>query len=216
MPAGSLPIRAVLFDADGVLQRGFSLNAQPLQDALKIPFGQLAACVEELFAAERNAVTGVHSLEKCVEHLPAQWGCRGTGADIIRAWTVGLEADPGMIAAIQSLRAAGIPCFLASNQGDSRARYMSEVVGYRRFLNREFYSCRVGHAKPDHQFFRFILREIGMRAEEVLFLDDNLENVNSARELGIQSIQFDCFRNQPWHEQLTDILLRHGISSNQI
>ncbi|MSO21026.1 MAG: HAD family hydrolase [Acidobacteria bacterium] len=158
MPAGSPAIRAVLFDADGVIQRGFSINAQPLRDSLNIPTDRLPACVADLFAAERNALTGTRSLEECVAHLPAQWGCRGTADDIIRSWTISLEADPGMVAGIRSLRALGIPCFLASNQGHSRARYMSEVVGYRNIFDREFYSCTVGLAKPGPEYFRLILR----------------------------------------------------------
>lgn len=44
--------------------------------------------------------------------------------------------------------------------------------------------------KPDHQIYQLLLQRFDIKAEESLFIDDNPANVDAARELGIQAIQF--------------------------
>ena len=45
--------------------------------------------------------------------------------------------------------------------------------------------------KPDPRFYRYVLEEINMDPEELVFVDDRTENVLAARSLGISSIMFD-------------------------
>jgi FMN phosphatase YigB (HAD superfamily) len=53
-----------------------------------------------------------------------------------------------------------------------------------------FASGEVGMRKPDLCFYKHVLQAIDARPEEVIFVDDKLENVISARSLGICAIQF--------------------------
>ncbi|KAL2820182.1 HAD-like domain-containing protein [Aspergillus cavernicola] len=53
-----------------------------------------------------------------------------------------------------------------------------------------FPSGHVGMRKPDLAFFRHVLQEISTASEDVVFVDDKLENVTSARSLGMRGIVF--------------------------
>ena len=44
--------------------------------------------------------------------------------------------------------------------------------------------------KPFPEFYNLLLNRYNVKAEEALFIDDNLRNVKAAEELGIKSIQF--------------------------
>ncbi|MGC4035246.1 MAG: HAD family phosphatase [Chitinophagaceae bacterium] len=44
--------------------------------------------------------------------------------------------------------------------------------------------------KPFHEFYQRLLDRYSVKAEEALFIDDNLRNVKAAEELGIKSIHF--------------------------
>lgn len=44
--------------------------------------------------------------------------------------------------------------------------------------------------KPDPAFFQILLDRYHLKAEEVLFIDDNLRNVEAARKMGVDSIRF--------------------------
>ena len=89
---------------------------------------------------------------------------------------------------VRELRAAGFGCHLATNQDDLRASYMRSRMGYDDLLDRCFYSCEVGAAKPDEEFFRRVAGELGVELRELVFVDDTLENVHAAQACGLPAI----------------------------
>ena len=52
------------------------------------------------------------------------------------------------------------------------------------------FSCKVKLTKPDPAIYKLLLERYGLRAEECVFLDDTLRNVNAAEALGIHGIHF--------------------------
>jgi 2-haloacid dehalogenase len=57
-------------------------------------------------------------------------------------------------------------------------------------FERIFLSGEAGVAKPDPRFYEFALRQIDVPRNNLLFVDDNLRNVEAARTLMLPSIQF--------------------------
>jgi putative hydrolase of the HAD superfamily len=51
-------------------------------------------------------------------------------------------------------------------------------------------SAYVGLRKPDPAIFHLALDQLGVAPQQAVFLDDSLRNVDSARDLGIHTIQF--------------------------
>ena len=44
--------------------------------------------------------------------------------------------------------------------------------------------------KPFPEFYQLLLDRFAIKKEEAIFIDDNLRNVESAREFGIETIRF--------------------------
>jgi 2-haloacid dehalogenase len=61
--------------------------------------------------------------------------------------------------------------------------------------------------KPNLDFYRVLLNRYNLAADEVLFIDDNLRNIEAARSIGIESIRF----HSP--QQLKEALQETGILS---
>jgi putative hydrolase of the HAD superfamily len=51
-------------------------------------------------------------------------------------------------------------------------------------------SAEVGLVKPDPAIYQLALDQLGVAAEAAVFLDDFRENVDGARQVGLQAIQF--------------------------
>lgn len=51
-----------------------------------------------------------------------------------------------------------------------------------------YYSFDIGAHKPDEAAFQHVLDDAGINAEETLFLDDNIQNVKAATQLGFHAI----------------------------
>lgn len=58
------------------------------------------------------------------------------------------------------------------------------------YFHREYYSHLLGRRKPDPEAFKTILLENNLKANETLFVDDLLQNVLSAREVGLYALYF--------------------------
>jgi putative hydrolase of the HAD superfamily len=186
-----MTIEAVLFDADGVIQRPAVGSRAAFE---KLLGSRKASDVDEfmgdVFAVEQPALIARGEFEGSLADVLTEWQCQGNLDDALRAWTM-IEVYTDIVEAIQRLRKSGLACCLATNQEAHRAKHMSRTLGYRDLFDREFYSCDVRSMKPDSQYFLRVIRKLELPAEHVAFLDDHDVNVAAAREVGLHAAQFE-------------------------
>jgi epoxide hydrolase-like predicted phosphatase len=72
-------------------------------------------------------------------------------------------------------------------------------------------SSQVGMRKPNPQIFTSTLEQLGVSADESVFLDDAPGNVAAARALGMHAILVEDDHG-PAFEELTRLLAEHGTS----
>lgn len=186
-----MTIEAILFDADGVVQRPSVWWRQAFERLLgTTDAARLDAFVQDFDAAERAALRVPAGFEDALASLLERWRCRERLAEALQILTT-IEVYDDILDAVQALRLAGIPCHLATNQQAHRARHMSEVMAYRELFDREFYSCHVGAAKPEPEYFRSVLRALNLPGPSVLFLDDRAENITAAARAGLRAAVYD-------------------------
>jgi putative hydrolase of the HAD superfamily len=88
--------------------------------------------------------------------------------------------------------------FLLSNTNEIHISNFSDAL-HRRYGTSDFtpyfeecyYSCRLGMRKPDAEIFEFVLEKNGLIAEETLFVDDSVQHIAGAAQLGINTILFE-------------------------
>ena len=51
-------------------------------------------------------------------------------------------------------------------------------------------SCEVGVIKPDPAIFNLMLDRLGVKADESVFIDDRIKNIDGAKEMGFHTIFF--------------------------
>ncbi len=59
-----------------------------------------------------------------------------------------------------------------------------DLLDLRKYFKEVIISSYVECAKPDKKIFKIALDKIGVQADQCVFIDDRLENINSAEELG--------------------------------
>ena len=195
-----------MFDADGVIQRP-SVRRREAWQSLLGPGRSVDEFFSAVLQAERPAWLGASDFVASFSRLLLDWHCLGTLDDALAAWTM-IEPDLDMLHVVAGLRRCGVGCHLATNQEAIRAAYMSEQLDYRQLFDREFYSCRLGSAKPDAAYFRTLLARLELPPEAALFLDDNEANVASARAVGLHAEHFLIAAGP---SQLEQILASYGL-----
>lgn len=181
-------ITSVLFDADGVVQQSRPGFPESLRRML--PNTERGAeFLRDLSAAELPTLTGERDFLTVMAKVMRQWECSGTAQEMARLWTR-LDVSPDVVELISELRAAGVGCYLATNQQAYRAAYMTGELGYDGIFDEQFYSCRIGLAKPNPRFFDHIIAAIGGEPAAALLIDDNEANVLAARSVGLSAQTF--------------------------
>ncbi|MXY46369.1 MAG: HAD-IA family hydrolase [Chloroflexi bacterium] len=185
-----LNIEAVLFDADGVLQQEVEGGREKIAclDGSATPN---EAFLQDLFRAEMPCLRGDADLADTVGEVLKKWDSPYSVEHAIETHTKIVAVNPESIEVVRALRMSGIGAYLATNQHEYRARYMSEVFGYANIFDGEFYSCRVGAMKPDPNYFHAILKSLPYRPEQLLFIDDRDRNVAAAKSVGIHGVEYE-------------------------
>ena len=200
---------AVLWDADGVLQtvpRGWEHTMRPVVEG---HVEDVEAFLVEAFEAEAPSLRGEVPWADQLTALLERWGVPELHDRAIEAWFTILPVEPAR-ALVRRVRAGGVACHLASNQDRTRAERMDTVLGYADLLDRRFYSCNLGVAKPDPAFFEAVLAVLGLGPGDVLFVDDNPVNVRTAAALGVRS---SCWNDREDPARLEEWLRSHGALS---
>ena len=58
-----------------------------------------------------------------------------------------------------------------------------------------FASFNIGLMKPDKSAFEYVIQQMGVSAQEILFLDDTAKNIEAAQACGMQAVQVKGARN---------------------
>ena len=94
------------------------------------------------------------------------------------------------VALMKRLKAAGRPVYALSNFATVKfaiARKMFDFLGE---FDEAVISGHVGAVKPDPRIFEVLFERVGRPPEELLFVDDQLKNIEAAQALGMPAIHF--------------------------
>ena len=181
---------AILFDADGVLQATdekwfYAMTALIGIDDEK----QVERFFGDIMAAELPSLAGETPFEGALGEVLARWKVSEPAAEVLRL-RHHVDVDQEVVAAVHELRADGVRCALATNQHPERAAYMRDNLGYDEVFDDLFYSCDLGVAKPNPDFFATAVRRLGTDPGRTLLVDDNRANVAGAKEAGLMAELF--------------------------
>lgn len=198
-------IRHVLLDADGVVQRG----AGDLVAILTEHLGDDAvAFLERALPVDGPVIRGQAEVVPLLAAALAERGSTADAEDLFAQVWLAIEVSPESVAVARALRSSGTGVHLATNQDPGRAAYMKAELGYDEFFDSCFYSCDLGVSKPAAAYFARVVDALGVRADEVLFVDDSQVNVDGARAAGLRAEQWDIDQGHP---ALRSLLARHGL-----
>lgn len=74
-------------------------------------------------------------------------------------------------------------------------------------------SGSVGVQKPDPAIYLITLRRLGLAPQESIFVDDFIENLNAAQDLGMQTLHFRA--NMDWRAELEARLDQGSVATDE-
>jgi len=151
-----------------------------------------AALLRERFTQDepyQRHEIGAIGIEEYFARLRVALGVELTHAQMLQGWNAIFIAETPGIAALLQRAAKRLPLYAFTNTNPTHAAYWSEkfpaaVASFRKI----FVSSEIGLRKPNADAFDFVVREIGVPANRILFFDDSAANVGGARACGLQAV----------------------------
>lgn len=180
-------MKALILDADGIVIKdheyfsvrykkkfGKSLNDDVIINFFKNEYKQTAI--------------GKADLKELLEERIKQWKWKGTVDELLEFWFKGeRDVNEDVLAVAKKLRDKGVKIGLASDNERYRAEYLFGEVGLEYHFDYMFFSCFLRYTKSEPEFFQYIIDKLEFKPGEIVYFDDDQENVDVAKKLGIDA-----------------------------
>ena len=182
-------IKAIMFDMGNVL---IFFNAKRSSKAFAEAVGVPEEKIWQTFfisemerAYTRGEISSEEFYQKSCEHFPRKIEF----SKFAHFWNDIFTENTEMTDLVKKLK-KHYPLYLISNTNDLHFEYVRTKFGILHHFTKCFPSHLVGHRKPDVAMFEHVIKEIGFKPEETVFIDDILEFVHAAQKVGMNGVQF--------------------------
>jgi HAD superfamily hydrolase (TIGR01509 family) len=185
-----MTVRAIVFDIGGVLEFDPDLGVTGRWErALGLDPGGLDLKLGHLWAA---GSIGTVTLFEVHQGIQAALGIDQDTVDAMMAdiWEQYLGTlNVELYDYFRGLRPRHITGILSNSFVGAREREQA-LYGFEDACDLIVYSHEVGMSKPDERIYRLTCTRLGVRPEEMVFLDNHRPHVEAARALGINAVHY--------------------------
>jgi len=108
------------------------------------------------------------------------------------------------------LKSKGFNMVILSNESRKGMEMKTKKFNLDKTFSKIYCSAFLGMVKPNVRIFNYVLKDLDVKANEVIFIDDRVENVRCAVKLGVKGILFKNLN------QLKKEIAKLGISTQNI
>ncbi len=204
-----MAISAVIWDLGGVLLRTEDFSSrQALADRMGKSRTELENLVFDGDSGDR-AQLGEISADEHWDNIRRILGLDAAGiSEFRRRFWEGDQLDVELVDTIRSLR-GHYKTGLLSNAFSDLRQVVTARLNFSDAFDEMVISAEIHLMKPDARIYQYALQRLGVAAQEAVFIDDMLRNVEGARSQGMNAIHF-CQRSQALAE--LERLLKGGES----
>jgi putative hydrolase of the HAD superfamily len=187
-----MPLRAVIYDYGLVL-------SGPAEPAARAQLLQLTGLAPEVFdthywkyrlAYDKGTLNGRTYWQTIAHDTKLSLTPEQIEALIEQDVLLWASVNPIMLDWVVRVRAAGMKTAILSNMGEDLLAHMRKNFRWLESFHHLTWSCELDMIKPEAAIYEHTLEKLGVRPEEALFLDDKIENIEGARQVGLHALLF--------------------------
>ena len=139
----------------------------------------------------QECTIGKADLREVILPYLKEWRWDRTVDEYLQAWfDFENQPDTVLLAKIQELRTSWIQCHIATNQEKYRLKYLKKEMHFESLFDSIFCSAEMGLKKPEKAYYESIINTLRVDPSDIIYYDDAVENVESARKLGIRTVHY--------------------------
>jgi HAD superfamily hydrolase (TIGR01509 family) len=118
------------------------------------------------------------------------WEALGLDPEVEDEYLERYELTDGIIDFLKTMKSLGYGVWCLSNDISEWAKKRKARFGLEAYFDGFVISGDVSSRKPDKAIYQHLIRKVGVNPSEMVFVDDILENLSTASELGINAILY--------------------------
>ena len=116
-----------------------------------------------------------------------------------------IELMPHAVKWVEDLKARGYHLYIISNYGEYTYEQTEHKLKFLPYMDGIIFSFQYKMLKPKREIYETFLQEFQLKAEECVFIDDRMENIEGAEKAGIHGICFETI------EQVKEDLKKYNV-----
>jgi len=186
-------IKAITFDLDGVYFINGKSNFIDNLEKLGVPREEAIRVFSKSDEMKKLYKTGKMTDQEFWSFAIKEWGINLTVKEVIEILINGYEVNDEVVKVVREVRKNGYETCICSNNFPARINRLQERFGFLNDFDVVALSYEVGATKPSPKIFQDLVDKAGVNPEEIIFADDNEENLTGAKKLGIQTFFYEGF-----------------------
>lgn len=186
-------IKAITFDLDGV----YFINGKSnfIANLGKLGVSEVEAKRVFLQNDEMNKQykTGKMTDEQFWSWAAKEWKLDKTPKELMELLISGYEVDQNVVEVVKRVRTNGYKTLICSSNFPARINGLQARFNFLDNFDAWALSYEVGFNKPAKELFEELVKKSGFNANEIVFADDNNDNVEGAKQIGIEAFYYEGF-----------------------
>lgn len=183
-------IRNIIFDIGNVLSdfrwREF-LKDRGFDDGMIERIGKASVLTDTWYEFDKGVFSDEEVVELFIKNDPEIEDELHRAFDDVEGM---VRLKPETFGWIKSLKERGYKIYYLSNFSYKAETQCPESLSFMPLMDGGILSYKVKMTKPDPAIYRKLLSTYSLKAEECVFIDDTLKNVEAAQKLGIKGIHY--------------------------
>lgn len=190
-------VKAVIFDVGGVLWLGPHNDLKHrlktgihefIAKKLKVSMDQYLDAIDTAYA---RSILGQITEKKALETMSRNLGtdARRLKNLFFQGYKRYFKLNTPFLKEIEKLKKRGYRLAILSDQTFTSKDFFI-IKRFRKIFNPINISCDIGFRKPDKKAFSLVLKRLGVRPGEAVFIDNQQWNTKPARRLGLHTVLF--------------------------
>ena len=186
-------IKAITFDLDGV----YFINGKSnfIANIVKLGVSEDEAKRVFLKSDEMNHQykEGKMTDEEYWAWANNEWKLNETPKKLMELLISGYEVDQDVVETVKKVRTNGHKTLICTNNFPARINGLQERFKFLDDFDAKAVSYEVGSSKPDPKIYQKLIEVSGVNANEIVYADDNNDNILEAQKLGINAFFYEGF-----------------------
>lgn len=188
-----MEIKVITFDLDGVYFPNGKANFIKSLENLGVSEDEAKRIFLKSPQMNQEYKNGKMTDEEFWLWAVSEWKLNLSWKEVVDLMIEGYDVDDNVVSTVKQLREAGYKTAICTNNFPARISGLQERFSFLNDFDVIVLSYEVGESKPSKKIFEELVKKSGVEAGSIVFADDNSDNLDGAKDVGITTFLYEGF-----------------------